>query len=161
MSFTKSFEIYNGFCHIDIDRLVITTSANPNEDIEPVSAKQNQLKLIFTSILISILIAGVIVGFLKQEFLWMGYCLVIAVLATIYFYRFITNSKTNIIYKSSIQRVQFLPSIYPIQHAHFIIRFLGESQIQQKRIIYLTANFAADIDPIIQTALQIMEEEFG
>lgn len=161
MIFTKSFKIYNGYCHIDIDKLVITTSDNPNEDVEPASTKQHYLKLIITSIAIAILVAGVIVGFLKQEFLWMGYCLVIAILGFIYFYQFVTISKTNIIYKSTIDKVQYIPSIYNIQQAQFIIHFLSENKVKQKRVIYLTGNFAAEDDPIIQKALQIMEEEFG
>lgn len=161
MSFTKTFEIYNGFCHIDIDKLVITTSSNPNEIIEPISNKSNHIKLIVISILISILVAGVIVGFLKQEFLWMGYSLVIALLGCIYFYRFMTISQTNVIYKSTIQKVQYVPSIYPTQHAHFVISFLGENRIKQKRIIYLTGNYAPDNDALVKSALKVIEDEFG
>lgn len=161
MLFTKSFQIYSGYCHIDIDKLVISPTNNPNEDVEPASTKQHHLKLIITSIAIATLVAGVIVGFLKQEFLWMGYCLVIAVLGFIYFYQFVIISKTNIIYKSTINKVQYVPSIYNIQHAQFIISFMSENKVRQKRIIFLTGNYAADDDPIIQKALQIMEEEFG
>jgi len=84
-----------------------------------------------------------------------------AIVALIYFYKFSVVSKTNLIYKSAITKVQFNPSIYPTQHAHFVISFKVDNSLSQKRIIYLTANYANNTDEGIQQALAVMEEEFG
>ncbi len=162
MSFTKSFSIYNGYCHILIDKIIISTSNNPNEEVDVSSEKYTTVKLLITSILFAICIAGAIAGLVfKQQYIWGSYCVVMAIFALIYFYKFSIVSKTNLIYKSAITKVQFQPSIYPTQHAHFVVSFKGDNSFNQKRIIYLTANYASNTDEVIQQSLAIMEEEFG
>lgn len=162
MSFTKSFPIYRWYCHILIDKVIISTSSNPNEEVDISSEKYTTVKLLVTSILFAICIAGAIAGLVfKQEYIWGSYCVVMAIVALIYFYKFSVVSKTNLIYKSAITKVQFNPSIYPTQHAHFVISFKVDNSLSQKRIIYLTANYANNTDEGIQQALAVMEEEFG
>ena len=162
MSFTKSFPTYNGFCHVLIDKIILSTSENPNNAVDHSFNKHNNLKILVSSIVFALFIAGAIVGlFFKDEILWGSYSLVIAILSLIYFYSFNIVSKTNIIQKAAITKVQFNPSIYPTQQAHFVISFKGENLINQKRIIYLTGNFAKTSDATIQQAILVMEEEFG
>ena len=162
MIFTKSFPTYNGFCHVLIDKVILSASENPDDEVEHSLYKYTNLKLLISSIVFAICIAGAIVGlFFKDEVLWGSYCVVMAILSLLYFYKYSIVSKTNIILKTAITKVQFHPSIYPTQHAHFVISFKGENSITQKRIIYLTVNFANNNDLNIQQALLVMEEEFG
>ncbi len=162
MNSVNSFVTYNGYCHLMINKIVLS----PHEDaaldkLDNQNSQPNLFKLLFSSIVFAICVAAIIVGFSTNNFIWASYAVIFATLALFYFYRVIVFTQANIIYTNTILKIQFLPSIYPIQQAHFLVSYKSTYPIQQKRKIYLTNCFANNDDVNIKNALAIVEEEFG
>ncbi|MEI2708271.1 MAG: hypothetical protein V9E96_04530 [Chitinophagaceae bacterium] len=162
MNVVNSFVTYNGYCHLMIDKIVLSAHEDPKlENFDNYNIEPNLFRLLFSSIVFAICIAAIIVGFSTNNFIWGSYAIVFASLALYYFYRVIVFTQANIIYTNTILKIQFLPSIYPIQQAHFLVTYKSGYPIQQKRKIYLTNCFANNDDVNIKNALEIVEEEFG
>lgn len=158
MQLAKTFKIHNGYCHILLDKIVFSSSENP--DIKIDDKKYITIWSVLFSLIIAVCIAGAITGFLTNE---IYYGSIATIFAVYFFYRFrlLNDSNVTEIIRNDIVKIDFQPSLYSAQHAHFIIRYKTHSGIPRNKKVFLTGNYASTNDPIIAHALVVMEAEFG
>lgn len=160
MDLIKTFKTANGYCHIFLDRLVLSPHENPDE---PVEEKSNRFFfVILYSLVFVVLLAASIKGFFSEEYYWAVICLAVS----FYFARrsVMVNSKSNspIIERSAITNIEYFQSIYAVQAPQFIITIKFGKLGEYKKVVYLGSIYSNDkTEPEIAKAIQIMDEEFG
>jgi hypothetical protein len=163
MQLHRYFKTANGYCHILLDKVVLSSTINPFDNN---LSQQKGSKLLFIRKLVYIFILIVLTvtaikAFHVKNYYWATICLVFGILALNYLYKLFDSTNHHVIERSAITKVYYYPSIYGVQQAHFVIHFNTEQGYSTKKIIRLTNNYAPDTAAEIKEAITIMDEEFG
>lgn len=160
MEFTKTFKTASGYCHIFLDKIVLSPHQNPDE---PVEEKQHHfIFVIIYSLLFVLLLGAAIKGLFAEFYYWASVCLI----ASLYFLRrsiFVANNaNSSIINRSNIVNIEYYQSIYAVQAPQFLIEVKNGKLPAKKIYIILGNRYTNDKNnQEIQKAIEIMDEEFG
>lgn len=157
----KTFRTANGYCHILLDKIMLTTSETLLEEAELKESNNNLFRIILYSFLVAVFIAGSVVGFFTDNLYSAFFSLALAGWFTTLVIQRNIYSTVPVIYKSAITKIEFKPFVYSIQNPHFIVHYKYDGDFKKKRTIVLGSKKAALSQDEIQIAINIMEEEFG
>lgn len=157
----STFKTADGYCHILQEYMLLSKSENPETGNVNKQSTTGIWGSIFWSVLITICIAGGIIGLLTDE---LYYGLIMFVFAGLFILIHLQKSlyyQTNIIQKSSILKIEFKEPVYGAQRPHFIIHFMNDKNKKQKQIIVLGNEYTKKDNAELQNALTIIETAFG
>jgi hypothetical protein len=157
----KTFRTANGYCHLLLDKIIFTNTAEPVEVNDLKESKGGVVRTLIYSIATGIFVAGAIVGFMTDDIYRALMCMVLAGLFTALVIRRSIYSDATVIYKSTITKIEYKPFIYTVQNPHFIVHYRNAKELSRKRSIVLGSRHSAANEEEIQNAMNIMEEEFG
>jgi hypothetical protein len=157
----RTFRTANGYCHIMLDKIIFTDTAEPVEVNELKETRTGITHTLIQSVLSGLFVAIAIVGFMTDN-LYQGsvFALLAIALAILVTVRHLYPT-TPVIYKSDITQIEFKPFIYSIQNPHFIVHYKrGKEWPKKRKIVLAGKKYAANAEEI-QQVIDIMEEEFS
>lgn len=160
MQLTQSFKTAEGYCHILLDKIVLSPHENTYEPVEEKSFYKILIPVFF--IAFCLLLGSSYKAFENNEYYWAVICL----FAGFYFGRrcfaLYNNSNSSIIERDAILKVEYFAAIYGVQAPKFHVTYKKPNEAQKVKTIYLGNRYTNDKNNAeIQHAIDIMDEEFG
>lgn len=160
MQLTQTFKTADGYCHILLDKIILSPHENPDEPVEEKSYHKLLIPVFF--IAFCLLLGSSYKAFISQQYNWAVICL----FAGFYFGRrcfaLYNNTGSSTIERDAIIKVEYFGAIYGVQAPKFHVTFKKPNEAQKVKTIYLGNRYTNDKNnAAIQNAIDIMNEEFG
>ncbi|MCG1034995.1 phosphoribosylaminoimidazolesuccinocarboxamide synthase [Polaribacter sargassicola] len=159
MQLEKRFKTKTGFCHVLIDKIVISRDGIIG-NVASVSVGNSITKILLIYAALSLfLLYSAFISFQKEEISSSVFFSVFGLYLIFGIFRSLNNSATSVIDKNKIKKIKFKKAILGLTCSRFIIYFEDENGSIKRRLIMLPG-LLKDGQNETEKAKKIMQEEF-